>query len=98
MISRVPRARVKLDELGWESPKNFNSCICLPKNARNSPIFTLPDYNYDGSFAIVGSIYYAETQDEIQKEILTSVSHLSNFISAESASRTLKRFFNFLHI
>jgi len=91
MISRVPRAREKLDMLGWESPKNLNSCICVPKDAKNSPLFQLPEYNYDGSFATANTIDYPMETDEIQKEILTSVSHLSNFISAESASRTLKR-------
>lgn len=52
----------------------------------------MPDYKYEGSFPNSGDIkYYEEDQDEVKKEILNAITLLSNFISAESASRTLKK-------
>eukprot|EP01114_Cavostelium_apophysatum_P016624 TRINITY_DN4775_c0_g1_i1.p1 TRINITY_DN4775_c0_g1~~TRINITY_DN4775_c0_g1_i1.p1 ORF type:complete len:1113 (-),score=304.93 TRINITY_DN4775_c0_g1_i1:63-3401(-) len=92
MISKVEAGRVVLNGLGWESPNNLNSCISVPKDIRHNTFFKLPDYVYEGSFARSGHVEYPfESNTDLQKEILTSVTHLSNFISAESASRTLKR-------
>jgi hypothetical protein len=90
MISRVEAGREILDSLGWESPTNLSSCISVPKNP-NSSFFKLPEYAPQGSYAQANEIEYPEDSNETRQEILTTVGHLSNFISAESASRTLKR-------
>lgn len=93
MLSRTEQAREILDSLGWESPANLNSCISVPKNIRKSTFFKLADEKYEGSLATSDTIEYYNPKEvnEIQMEILTAVGHLSNSISAESASRTLKR-------
>jgi len=91
MISKVKEGRDTLYSLGWESPSNLNSCISLPKDLKNSSFFKTPSYEYQGSFAKSGQIEYPTNRTELQLEIITAVGHLSNFISAESASRTLKR-------
>jgi hypothetical protein len=51
----------------------------------------IPSYNYLGSFPASEFIEYPEPKDEIQKEILSAVTSMSNFISMESASRNIKR-------
>jgi len=94
MISRIDKGREMLNALGWESPGNLNSCISVPKDIRISGFFRLPDYKYEGSRALVASIEQVTEKDESIKEILSTVANLSNTISAESASRTLKRLRN----
>jgi len=91
MISKTEKGREVLNGLGWESPNNLNSCITVPKDFMQSNFFKPPIYQYEGSFAKSGSVEYATGSSEIETEILTAVSQLSNFISAESASRTLKK-------
>jgi len=91
MISKVEEGRWCLNSLGWESPANLNSCISLPKDISRNTFLKLSNYTYEGSFAKTGEITYPNGNTELQKEILQSITHLSNFISAESASRTLKR-------
>jgi len=91
MISHIDTGRDKLASFGWESPSNPNSWISLPKNINKSNFFRIPSYQHVGSFATSNQIQYPEDNNETRQEILTAVGHLSNFISAESASRTLKR-------
>lgn len=92
MMSRIEVGREILDSLGWECPNNMNSCISVPKDMRNNAFFKLPNYEYEGSFAASEEIEYPTDINETRQEILNTLAHLSNFISAESASRTLKRF------
>jgi len=100
MMSRVDRARELLNVAGWESPNNPSSCIAVPKDSTRNSFFKVPEYKFEGSFPSDGIIEYPNpavpgsvnsSQEEIRKEILSTVAHLSNFISAESAARTLKR-------
>lgn len=64
----------------------------LPPSNTLSFFFQLSDAEYVGSFPLTtNNIEYPVDSDETRQEILTAISHLSNFISAESASRTLKR-------
>jgi len=94
MISGQKTGREALNALGWESPNNPNASISVPKDIRSS-FFKVPEYQYEGSLAASNRIEYPEAKDEIEKEILSAVALLSNFISAESASRTLKRLVGF---
>jgi len=88
MISKAHRD--VLDKFGWESPNNPNSFISVPKDPKL--LFHILDYKYEGSFATsTQTIPYPNDKNETRQEILTTVCSLSNFISAESASRTLKR-------
>jgi len=91
MLSRIEQAREVLETIGWESPTNLTSFISVPKDIKNSAFFKVPKYTYEGSFAVANEIEYPEDPVEARQEILTAVGHLSNSISAESASRTLKR-------
>ncbi len=91
MFSRIDQAREVLDGFGWELPSNPNSFISVPKDIGKSNFFKVPKYQYAGSFATADEIEYPEDSNEARQEILTAVGHLSNSISAESASRTLKR-------
>jgi len=87
MVSKAHRDT--LDKLDWDSPNN--SYIAVPRNPKL--LFQqLPEHKFEGSFAISGEpINYPKDKNETRQEILTTVCSLSNFISAESASRTLKR-------
>ena len=76
-----------LDRLDWECASN----IAVPRNPKL--LFQqIPEHKFEGSFAISGEpINYPKDKNETRQEILNTVCSLSNFISAESASRTLKR-------
>jgi hypothetical protein len=51
----------------------------------------VPQYRFLGAFPTTDLIEYPEPKNDLQKEILSAVTSLSNFISMESASRSLKR-------
>ncbi len=105
-MSKVEQARGVLNGLGWDSPNNLHSCIAVPKDMKIAPFFKIPPYHFEGSFplnsisssgALVDSnnntASFADDGDSKHQEILTAVMHMSNFISAEPASRQLKRYF-----
>lgn len=91
MISRVEKGRELLNLLNWESPSNLNSGVSVPKDIKSNHFFKLSPCQYEGSFASSVSIFSLGERPEIHKEILLNVANLSNTISAESASRALKR-------
>jgi len=92
MISRVEKGRELLNLLNWESPSNLNSGVSVPKDIKSNHFFKLSPCQYEGSFASSVSIFSLGERPEIHKEILLNVANLSNTISAESASRALKRY------
>lgn len=92
MISKV-KGDILRDSFGWDSPPaNPGVFISLPRNTSENPFFQIPPYEYLGSVANSNAMEKISDADEICNEILITVTHMSNFISAESASRTLKRF------
>lgn len=92
MVSKVKGDTLR-DSFDWDSPPpNPNVFISLPRNGTQNLFFKIPPYEYVGSLANSNVIGTISDSDEICNEILTTVTHMSNFISAESASRTLKRY------
>jgi len=90
IMARTEVGRAALYPLGWESPNLANNTISVPKSTQNQ-FFRMPKYKHEGSFAEYDFPYPKPEKDEEANEVLKNVTHLSNFISAESASRTLKR-------
>eukprot|EP01117_Protostelium_nocturnum_P011476 TRINITY_DN4163_c0_g1_i2.p1 TRINITY_DN4163_c0_g1~~TRINITY_DN4163_c0_g1_i2.p1 ORF type:complete len:1169 (+),score=280.38 TRINITY_DN4163_c0_g1_i2:189-3695(+) len=91
MMSQIHEARQILDSLSWESPMGSKSFITLPKDSKSNTFLKMPEYKFEGSFPMSGQLKYLDEMDEISKEILTNVAHLSNTISAESALKSLRR-------
>jgi rapamycin-insensitive companion of mTOR len=89
MISRIERSREILDQCGWESPAELHSCISVPKNIHTNPFLKVPRYEHCGSGPVPEAA--GEGLDDIGKEVLGYVGKLSNHITADSASRNLKR-------
>jgi len=89
MISRIERSREILDQCGWESPAELLSCISVPKSIHTNPFLKVPPYEYCGSGPVLEAA--GEGLDDVGKEILSYVGKLSNHITADSASRNLKR-------
>eukprot|EP01113_Clastostelium_recurvatum_P028085 TRINITY_DN3400_c0_g1_i6.p1 TRINITY_DN3400_c0_g1~~TRINITY_DN3400_c0_g1_i6.p1 ORF type:complete len:774 (+),score=142.03 TRINITY_DN3400_c0_g1_i6:4056-6377(+) len=94
MISQIERAREILDKLGWESPQNLHSYITVPKDISQDSFLKVAPYEYLGSWA--GSSPSMVSFDSLgfppaHKEILEYVAKLSNHITADTASRNLKR-------
>lgn len=105
MISRIERGREILDQAGWESPAELLSCISVPKYISTNPflkvcqthlhtvfvnhLYQVRPYEYCGTGAVPEAA--GEGLDDVGKEILSYVGKLSNHITADSASRNLKR-------
>ncbi|EGC39137.1 cytosolic regulator of adenylyl cyclase [Dictyostelium purpureum] len=93
MISCIEEAQPIFNQFGWESPQDLNSRILLPKDFKKSLFLTVPTYDYlgswaDHSFETLPANYF---NDPIKNEIITFVGNLSSHITAEGASKNLKR-------
>eukprot|EP00004_Rigifila_ramosa_P013527 TRINITY_DN3004_c0_g1_i1.p1 TRINITY_DN3004_c0_g1~~TRINITY_DN3004_c0_g1_i1.p1 ORF type:complete len:1085 (-),score=258.97 TRINITY_DN3004_c0_g1_i1:103-3207(-) len=89
LISRSDTARESLGDLGWESPADCNAGIAVPRKLER--FFAIPPYRFQGSWAQAQPFAIPEGTDEDTKEVLTALSNLSNHITADGASRTLRK-------
>ncbi|KAN0036442.1 hypothetical protein ACTFIV_001735 [Dictyostelium citrinum] len=93
MISCIEEAQPIFNSFGWESPSDLNSRILLPKDLKNSTFLRVPDYQYQGSWAdhSFETLPANHFSDPIKNEIISFVGNLSSHITAEGASKNLKR-------
>jgi len=79
-----------MEQYGWESPTGLQTCIAVPKLLSTSSFLQVPAYEYAGASAVLSDAV-VDGLDEIGQEILSYVGKLSNHITADGASRNLKR-------
>ncbi|EFA85309.1 cytosolic regulator of adenylyl cyclase [Heterostelium album PN500] len=92
MLSCIEQAAELLDRLGWESPIDLTSRISVPKNLVKSTFLKVVPYEYRGSWATSTlDIPNYATVDPMKQEIIGHVINLASHITAETASKNLKR-------
>jgi len=96
LLAGTPEGRAALDKLDWEYPADSRTFICVPKNPKQ--FFQLSKYKYEGSWAeCMEALESDQTEiddkdiDEISQEILQLIGNLSNHITADTSSRSLRR-------
>jgi len=96
LLAGTPEGRAALDKLDWEYPADSRTFICVPKNPKQ--FFQLSKYKYEGSWAECMEALDSDQSefddkdiDEISQEILQLIANLSNHITADTSSRSLRR-------
>ncbi|EGG19480.1 cytosolic regulator of adenylyl cyclase [Cavenderia fasciculata] len=92
MISCIERANEILSKCGWESPSDLTSRISVPKDLQKSTFLKITPYDFKGSWAGNAVDPLQSLLDNaIKQEIVTFVGNLASHITAETASKNLKR-------
>jgi len=93
MISCIEKAQDTFNKCGWETPSDLNSRILVPKDLKKSTFLKIAPYEYKGSWAgnSLDSLPNNLFTDPIKNEIITFIGNLSSHITAEGASKNLKR-------
>ncbi|GAM19472.1 hypothetical protein SAMD00019534_026470 [Acytostelium subglobosum LB1] len=90
MISSIEAAAEILEKHGWESPTDLSNRISVPKDLNKSTFLKVAPYEYKGSWA--NTPFDMPTfSDPLKQEIIGYVINLASHITAETASKNLKR-------
>jgi rapamycin-insensitive companion of mTOR len=93
MLASSGAGREELKRSGWTC--GGSSAVALPQQFGGSRLFLIPDGGpalfLPSAMPDSDTADLCESEDALEREILVAVAHLSNAISAESASRSLKR-------
>jgi len=91
LISSTPKGKKVLLDLGWECTST--RCVAVPKDIKSTPFLKIPDYVHRGSWAVNAPDFslISYPKEDPRSEILLYVGNLSNHITTDTASKTLRR-------
>ncbi|KAJ6245061.1 cytosolic regulator pianissimo [Anaeramoeba flamelloides] len=94
LMASTPLGRKKLKRFDWEFPEKGGRMIVTPKKNQKKMFFTFPSVKYLGSFAKNNkkNITLNFIGTNLEKDIFTNISDLSNKITAETATKNLLKY------
>ncbi|KAJ3443189.1 cytosolic regulator pianissimo [Anaeramoeba flamelloides] len=91
LMSSLDQVRLKLDELGWEYPKEKGRMIVIPMGENKKKFFNFPKVKYLGSYAKHSELNITLNfiGNKVQQQIFNNIRDLGNRITEEATTKNL---------